>query len=719
MWGMATNNCGIPIALLMAALFWAGDATGQEAPADQTRSESTGTTQPEGQASEENSAEGTVDGNAASVSVPPVTVTATRNPLATFEYPGSVSVIDHEEIDTKMPSTPGDILQDVPNVTFTGGPRRTGMTPIIRGFTAQDVILLLDGTRQNLITGHDGRFYLDPALIESAEVVRGASSALYGSGGLGGVIEFRTRDVEDFLEPGERYGTNLFLGGQSVNDEIAPGMTLFARPDDNLDVIGSFVYRNSGDIDTAGPGELDANDEIYSGLAKATYKMGSHRLQAGWLRYDGSAVEPDNGQSATSTDQVRKDLLSQTWRMSYGFSDPDNKWVDLDATVYYTQYQIHQKGITDDDDSVRDVGTKGLRIDNRSRVTLDADSNILFTYGIDTYRDDQDGELNGGDQPGAPDAYTQAFGAFSQAEITLPAPLGLPGDLLVIPGLRFDYWSSDSDTNSSNSDQAVSPKIGVSYLPSDWLMFYGSYAYAFSAPNINDLYLTGVHFTIPGFGTNFFQPNPDLKPQTTRTIEAGMGIQFEDVAFPGDRVSAKGGWFLTYGDDIITRVVDQPAPPACIPPNCNGTTIIDNVDKARLEGVEIESGYENEYMLLEVSYSHIDGENRETGEPLGDLQPDTVSVHAAAKVHPIDTQIGWRVTHGARFDKTNDPAEERDAYLVNDIYALWRPQEDWLRGFSLGIGIDNLFNETYSLVYEGANEPERNYKAQVAYQIAW
>lgn len=710
---MAKNYCGILTALPLAAFLYVGEAAAQEAPADQTATENA--TAPD---SKDKTEEGTPSENAA-VSVPPVTVTATRNPLAAFEYPGSVTVIDREKIDTRMPSTPADVLQDVPNVTFSGGPRRTGMVPIIRGFTAQDVIVLLDGTRQNLVTGHDGRFYLDPALIESAEVVRGASSALYGSGGLGGVIEFRTRNAEDFLEPGQRFGTNLFIGGQSANGEIAPGMTLFARPDDRLDVIGSFVYRNSGDIDTSGPGELEADDEIYSGLAKATYKMGSSRLQAAWSRYDGSAVEPDNGQSATSTDRVRKDLLSQTWRMTYGFADPGNDWVDLDATVYYTQYQIHQKGITDDDDSVRDVGTLGLRIDNRSRVEIDADSNVLFTYGIDTYRDDQQGELNGGDQPGVPDAYTQSFGAFTQAEVSTPAPLGLPGDLLVIPGLRFDYYGSDSDENSANSDQAVSPKIGLSYLPADWLMFYGSYAHAFSAPNINDLYLTGVHFQIPGFGTNFFQPNPDLKPQTTRTIEAGMGIQFEDLAFSGDRLTAKGGWFLTYGEDFITRVVDQPAPPACTPPNCNGTTIIDNVNKARLEGIEIESGYENDYMLLEASYSHIDGENRETGEPLGDLQPDTVSVHAAAKIRPIDTQVGWRVTHGARFDQTDDPTLERDAYIVNDIYALWRPQEDWLRGFSLAGGIDNLFDETYSLVYEGANEPGRNYKAQIAYQIAW
>ena len=117
--------------------------------------------------------------------------------------PNGVTVIGEDEIETKIPSTVDDILEDVPNVTFAGGPRRTGEVPIIRGFSGQDVIVLLDGTRQNFISGHDGRFYLDPALIDQVEVVRGATSALYGSGGLGGTIEFRTKDASDFLLPGE------------------------------------------------------------------------------------------------------------------------------------------------------------------------------------------------------------------------------------------------------------------------------------------------------------------------------------------------------------------------------------------------------------------------------------------------------------------------------------------------------------------------------------
>jgi hemoglobin/transferrin/lactoferrin receptor protein len=732
-------NRSVFVALPMALLLVGGGAGAQETQG-QTQN------QTEGQTGSETTADGTQQNStepapapvAASpvtrMSVPPVTVTATRNPMAAFEYPGSVTVIDQEDIQTRIPSTVDDVMLGVPNVTFAGGPRRNGESPIIRGFTAQDVIVLLDGTRQDLITGHDSRFFLDPALLESVEVVRGATSALYGSGGLGGVMELRTKDASDFLEPGETFGMNTFIGGQSVNDEVSPGVTMFGTVNGNLDLIGSFVFRDSDNIDLGDDNELTADDKIYSGLAKATYTTGPNSFEGAWLRYDGSSVEPSNPQSSTGNDLQDKHIVTQTWRGTYGFHDPGNDWVDLDATVYYSQNNIHEERRDDlgagpeGEELKRDLDTVGLRLDNRTKFEFDSESNVVFTYGVEGYRDMQDGDDDGGDLAGVPDATSNLAGVFAQAEFSFPAPLGLPGDFLIIPGARFDYYESESDLASDNVDTAFSPKIATSYMPTDWLMFYGSYGYAFSAPNMNDLYLTGIHFEIPlgpPFPTivNRFLPNPDLKSQTTRTVEAGMGVDFEDVLMTNDRATAKGGWFLTYGDDLITRNVFQPSPFVDCNPfiagDCDGTTIIDNVNKAKLDGVEIEGSYENDYMLLTAAYSHIDGENRETGEPLGDLQPDTLTFHTAAKIQLLDLQIGSYVTWAQDFTNTDDPTLERDGFVVTDIYVVWAPQEEMLQGFTLAAGIDNVFDETYTRVFTDSNEPGRNYKAMVAYQIAW
>src|SRR3546814_10742082 len=92
-----------------------------------------------------------------------------------FEYPGMVTVIGPQELQTLQPSSPDDILRFVPNVEFLGGPRRTGEVPSIRGFSGPDVIILFDGARQNYNSGHDGQFFIDPRVLKQVEVLRGSA----------------------------------------------------------------------------------------------------------------------------------------------------------------------------------------------------------------------------------------------------------------------------------------------------------------------------------------------------------------------------------------------------------------------------------------------------------------------------------------------------------------------------------------------------------------
>src|SRR3546814_10861369 len=107
----------------------------------------------------------------------------------------------------------------------------------------------------------------------------------------------------------------------------------------------------------------------------------------------------------------------------------------------------------------RDVETLGFRVDNRSRVMLSESIGTTFTYGGEFYRDVQDGASASGEREGVPDADSTFYGLFAQAEIAVAEPFGvLPGDMLILPGLRFDSYRSSSDLAASNFDQAVSPR---------------------------------------------------------------------------------------------------------------------------------------------------------------------------------------------------------------------------------------------------------------------
>ncbi|WP_421708776.1 TonB-dependent receptor domain-containing protein [Algihabitans sp.] len=646
-----------------------------------------------------------------------ISVTATRNEIDPFIYPGMVTVIDRSEIQNLQPSTPDDVLKLVPNVEFSGGPRRTGEVPSIRSFSGPDVLILLDGARQNFGSGHDGRFFLDPSLLRSVEVLRGPASALYGSGGTGGVIEFRTVTPDDFLAPGETFGARVGAGVQTVNEELLGTFTAYGKPLEGLDLLGSVTVRDSGDIELGDGNRLDnTDDSILSGLVKGGIDLGDHhRVEASYLRFANDAEEPNNGQGLGGNDLVDKEIRSDNVRLAYSFNDPGNRWIDLDIAGYYTAFQADELRLEETLSGPRgellkrDVETLGFRLDNRSRFNLADGAEVTFTYGTEVYRDEQDGAAGDGERGGVPDAESLFAGFFGQAEFNLTNPLGLPGELLILPGLRFDrYESSSDDVDDDNVESRLSPRIGFSYLPQEWLLVFANYAEAFRAPTFDELFRTGIHFR-SGPIVNRFVPNPDLKPQTTQTVEFGGGLTFEDTAFPDDSFDIKATHFRIWGDDFINQSVNF----------FESTTTVDNVPEAELWGSEIEASYENDRILLGFGFSMIDGENEDTGEKLGGLTPNTYTFNTGLKLPEIDSLIGWRAVIAQEFDEVNNDAQRRQPYDVHDFYFAYQPSAGLLEGFRLDLGIDNAFDEEYARVFTGANEAGRNFKAAVSYSLNW
>ncbi|WP_026989137.1 TonB-dependent receptor domain-containing protein [Fodinicurvata sediminis] len=666
--------------------------------------------------------------NAAELNLDPVSITATRNPVAAFDYPGMVSVVDREEMDRRQPSSLDDVLGYLPGVQFTGGPRRTGEMPSIRGFSGADLVVLLDGARQNFLSGHSGRLFVDPSLLREAEVLRGSSSSLYGSGATGGVIELRTIGADDILGEDDTVGLRTSLGGQSVNREWNVTTTAAARPDENVGLLASVTRRASGRIDLGDGNTLtNTNDDIVSGMVKSNFTLGQyHNLEASALFFNNDAREPINGQGAGGQDKVEKSIRNRTFRLSYSYDNPEETLINPQVTAYYAENKVEDLRLDalgagpEGERLFRRIETVGLRGENRSHFRFSENSDVTFTYGVEAHRDKQTGRVDGGPRESVPDAESDYAGAFLQGEFSFREPFGaLPGEILLIPGLRYDYYKSSSDNAEDNKDTALSPRIGASYLPTDWSLLFASYGEAFRAPTFGELYPSGVHFQIPGFGVNNFIPNPDLEPQKTRTLEIGAGLDFKDIFVARDRFQIKGSRYWTKGKDFIDVEVVQPGPPACFPPNCNGTTQNVNVEDAKLSGNEIEASYDHPRFRLSANYADIDGENEETGEKLGVLFPRRVNLDGTLKLPEFDSFLGWRILAADDFDKTEDPAEERDGYVVHDLYAGWVPQEGPLEGLRIDFGIDNVFDKTYARTYTDAPEPGRNFKGMISYTLTW
>lgn len=673
-----------------------------------------------------------------------VTVYGTSNPIAVFDYPGQVAVLTRDELDTIAPSSVSDALRDVAGLEFSGGPRRTGETPSLRGLSGQNVLILLDGARQSFTSAHDGRFFTDPSLISTAEVVKGPASALYGSGAVGGVLAFETVDAADLLSEDETWGVRLRAGYQSVNEESLGAVTAFTRQG-NFDGLASFGVRQSGDIELGDGSTLPSDDDIQTALLKGSYALtDALTMEGSWQRFENTAIEPNNGQGTLGTGDstldrdVEKDITTDSYRAQIRFN-PASELVDASFTAYQTTTEVDEFDATVPRTTLREIETTGVSARNAMRFQLGNFSNT-FTLGGDWYKDEQTGldDANAdGTRGGVPNGESEFTGLFAQLETEIETEIG---DFLIVPGVRFDQFDSSSDIapGEESSDEAISPRFAASYAPVGWLRVFGSYSEGFRAPSINELYLDGVHFEVPhpilfdpGMGsfvfvTNEFIPNPNLVPEETETLEFGAGVDFANLFVSEDRLVAKLSYYESEVDNLINLTVNFNYDASCFAPPffpCTaGTSESANVDSAEIEGWEGELHYDSDRFFARASYSAIEGTDKTTGSDIGTLTPDRLALNLGLKVPEWDARFGTRIQHASDFQRYDSDgagiftlAEERDGYVVLDLYATWAP--DFAEGLRFDIGVDNVFDEDYERVFEGVFEPGRNYKIAATYQF--
>ena len=120
-----------------------------------------------------------------------------RNASTRKQIAEKVSVISTKEILAQRPATGADLISLSPGVRIQksqGG----GGSPVIRGFEANRLLLVVDGVRMNNAIYRSGHLQnaitIHPNIVERVEVIFGSSSVGYGSDALGGVIHYYTRN---------------------------------------------------------------------------------------------------------------------------------------------------------------------------------------------------------------------------------------------------------------------------------------------------------------------------------------------------------------------------------------------------------------------------------------------------------------------------------------------------------------------------------------------
>lgn len=138
-----------------------------------------------------------------------ITVTTTKTEDKVIDSLSGSSVVTSVELERFQPNRLSDALNAVPGLNVQEDADDPSSVINVRGL--QDfgrVNVMIEGARQNFQrSGHggNGQVYLEPSLIKSADVTRGPVATVYGSGAIGGVVNFNLIDPSDFIHEDETW----------------------------------------------------------------------------------------------------------------------------------------------------------------------------------------------------------------------------------------------------------------------------------------------------------------------------------------------------------------------------------------------------------------------------------------------------------------------------------------------------------------------------------
>src|SRR6267142_2407026 len=185
----------------------------------------------------------------------PVTVTASRQPLAVQTSPLPASALSGDALRQAQGVSLAHVVEALPGVRAITTGSQIGK-PVIRGFSGPRVLVLENGSRlEDYSWSDEDGPSVETAFIRRLELIRGPASVLYGSDALGGVLNVIPQPLPD--APGGRgvTRTGFTLSGASNNAEVSAG----AQVEGASGLFGwrvAAIGRGSGNLHTPA-GELD------------------------------------------------------------------------------------------------------------------------------------------------------------------------------------------------------------------------------------------------------------------------------------------------------------------------------------------------------------------------------------------------------------------------------------------------------------------------------
>ena len=413
-----------------------------------------------------------------------IVVTATQTKTRLSDTPASVVVITREAMQTTAASTTDDALRQVPGFTLfrrsgsrSANPTSQGVS--LRGIGASGAsraLVLDDGIPLNDPFG--GWIYwgrVPRVAIDRVEVVRGGASDLYGSGAMGGVVQFIRRIHNDVAF--ETSAGNEGTGTASIFAAMKRGDWSGSIDADFLTTSGYILVQPSqrGGVDV----EADARHTAIDGTVR---HFGS------FLRLSHYAESRDNGTPLQINDTAIRQIAAGT--------DIRTAAGSLLLRAYDDDQDYHQtfSAIAADRNSERltvdqrvPSSGRGGSVEWFSTIA----SNVIVAGGdarqVKGASDELQFAVNGRVTPSNVSGRQRNAAAYVEDVATLSARATLSA------GIRFDSWRNvDAQRNcaplADRSDDAWSPRVTLLVHASDRLTLTASGYKSFRAPTLNELY---------------------------------------------------------------------------------------------------------------------------------------------------------------------------------------------------------------------------------------
>lgn len=582
-----------------------------------------------------------------------VVITATRTPKALKDVPVVTRLITADDIRKTDATNIQDLLtEELPGLEFTYALNQE-ISLNMSGFGGKSVLFLVDGERlagETMDNIDYNRLNLDN--VGQVEIVKGASSALYGANAVGGVVNLITRESK------EPWRINLNSRYKSLGNEWRTGADLnfhSGKWTSNT----NFQYNTSETVKLTYAFDTESNlqnlfgGQIFNVKERLSFQPSDAlRLIArgGYFNRTSTRINYDDRYIDYTAG------LRGVWNIGVGKT--------LELSYSYDQYDkqryVNDQRTHDHDYSNRQHIAHALytQFFGKNALTVGADymNDFLLTYQF----------VNG-------ETHSQSsVDAFVQFDYS---PLSW---LNIVASVREDYFS-ESKNNSVTARLATMFKF-------NHFSVRANYAGGFRAPTLKEMYM---NFDMAGI--QMIYGNPKLKPEKSHNFNLALehNGQIRNSILSGSYSINAMGYFNWYNSRITTT--DYPGDSYNEP-----GAIYCNEDGVKVAGLDLSARYRLQMglgMMLNYNYLHTMG--RTVDSQFSDPRPHSMT---------------WRVDYERRLCSAYKfyvgisgkyLSKPESQYDTDNAYSVWKftlQQEVW-RGINVNFIIDNLLNYRPKVYY--------------------